>query len=117
MIKNFIVALFFLGISSTSLASQEYNQFFVSYITGNAYNQFNEGQKDVYSIGIVDGLMLSPLYGASIDKLRPISTCTSKMPSGQLKAVISKYLAENPARWHEDMHKLALDALNEVCKL
>ncbi len=68
-----------------------------------------------YVMGFVDATFLSPLYGAPKSEVAWLERCGMGMTDEQLVAVLEKWMAGNPERWHESMHVLALTALREAC--
>jgi hypothetical protein len=85
------------------------------FIKGNDFRVLDSGSKNMYSMGLVDGILLSPLYGAPKLKLEKFESCTTGMNGSQLAAIFDKYLAAHPERWHQSMHTLAFVALKEAC--
>ena len=85
------------------------------FIKGNDFRVLGSASKNMYSMGLVDGILLSPLYGSPNSKLRNFESCTTGMNGSQLSAIFDKYLVSHPERWHQSMHTLAFVALKEAC--
>jgi hypothetical protein len=58
--------------------------------------------------------MLAPLFGAPKEKMKWLESYTENMTGTQVAAIISKFLEENPGRWHEGLHVLTFAALREA---
>jgi len=86
------------------------------FYTGNAYRELPEGQRWTYVSGVIEGMLLAPLYGAPKSKMVWIESCIVGMLDKQVTAIVDKFMAENPARWHEDMHALVYSAMIGACK-
>ncbi len=85
------------------------------FITGNTFRAFDQVSKNVYVTGLVDGILLAPLYGAPKKNLEKIEKCTVGMTGQQIVAILEKYLRGNPERWHHGMHVISYSALGEAC--
>lgn len=85
------------------------------FYTGNSYRALGTTSKRNYLAGFVDGAFIAPLFDAPKTELRWVERCVTEMTDEQLVAVVDKWLAENPARWHESMNILAFVALKEAC--
>ncbi|TPG51038.1 hypothetical protein EAH75_06480 [Rhodanobacter glycinis] len=85
------------------------------FVTGQAYLQMTQPQRSAYAMGVVDGMFLSPFFGAPKVKVTWLETCVTGMPDSQLVAVLDQYVRANPVRWHESMHTLAFSALKQAC--
>jgi len=83
--------------------------------TGNSYRALGPTSKRNYLAGFVDGAFIAPLFDAPKTELRWIERCVTGMTDEQLVAVVDKWLAENPVRWHESMNILAFVAFKEGC--
>ena len=68
-----------------------------------------------YMMGVVNGLLISPLYGAPAERATTLSQCLEGVTGTQLGATLQKWLRENPERWHEGCHLAAYMALRRLC--
>ena len=84
------------------------------WITGNTFRAFEVESKNVYVVGLIDGIFLSPFYGASKENLEQ---CTTGMTGQQVVAIFDKYLQKKPERWHLSMHVNGFSALKEACNI
>lgn len=69
-------------------------------------------------MGILDGMLLAPAFGAPDDgtKLKSLGTCIEGMTNVQVKAIIDKFLKDHPERWNNPMHTVAFTAMMEGCQ-
>lgn len=86
------------------------------YLTGNTFKAMSDTSKNLYATGIIDGILLAPLYGAPKANLATLENCTEGMNGQQLVAIFNKYLALNPEVWHKSMHVTAHSAMKLACK-
>ena len=85
------------------------------FITGQQFRDLPDVARKFYAAGIVDGVFLAPLFGASKPRLEWLEGCVVGMTDVQIAAIISKYLDDNPARWHQSVHAAAYSALRQSC--
>jgi len=83
--------------------------------TGEAYLNMSSREQRAYAIGVVNGMLLAPLFGAPKEKMLRIESCLVGMTDTQVAAILTKYLRENPGRWHETPHVPMYAALIETC--
>lgn len=99
---------------TTALAVDVRNGF----VTGNLYRQLSEGEKSVYAAGLVDGMMLAPVFSERASgNVERLWKCVEPMTNAQLAAIFSEWLTGRPEIWHRGMNSVANDALIKVCKL
>ncbi|HEX9757476.1 MAG TPA: hypothetical protein VGB26_06700 [Nitrospiria bacterium] len=87
------------------------------FLKGEQYLKLSETQQRGYAIGLVDGLFLSPLYGAPKARIAPFEKCVEGMSDTQVAAVLTKYLQDRPARWHESANAVFFGALKDACAI
>jgi len=118
MINRFFIVVLLVFSSGQSIAKDDDSVLIQNgFIKGRDFRAFDSGNKYMYSMGLVDGILLSPLYGAPKSKLEKFESCTTGMNGSQLSAIFDKYLAENPERWHLSMHANGYAALQDTCNL
>lgn len=85
------------------------------FLTGNDFQRLPPTSKRGFAMGFVAGAFVAPMFGAQKQDIRWIENCINGMDDVQLVAVIDKWLAGNPVRWHEPMGVLTYAALRESC--
>lgn len=86
------------------------------FLTGNSFRDLSYAGKRGYAMGFLDGALMSPMFDAPKRETRWIETCVVGMTDEQVVAILDKFLANNPARWHEQMNILAWVAMKEGCQ-
>lgn len=109
--KRFIIAAGLL-LSASAYAFVEIDGAFA---TGNKYRKFSQNDQLSYVVGVIDGLKLAPTLGAKKEDMKWFKGCIRNMEAEQIKALVDKFLVENPGRWHESMHTLIYAALLDPC--
>lgn len=86
------------------------------FFTGNDYRQQDDSYRSTYLMGVIDGFLFSPMFGAPKDgPLRRVELCVAGMQSSQVMALVDGFLLTRPVQWHEDMHSLTYQALLASC--
>ncbi|MFT5707244.1 MAG: hypothetical protein ACI9ES_001535 [Oceanospirillaceae bacterium] len=87
------------------------------YVSGNNFILFDVVSKNIYAQGVIDGILIAPMYGAPKSNLAELEKCTVGMTGQQLVAIFNKYLVANPEIWHKSMHTIVHRAMNVACKM
>ena len=112
-----IVALVLATIGVPKVATSREVMVHNPYVRGNEYVKLEEGDRATYIAGLVDGILLSPFFGAQRHKIEWFERCTIEQKTiYQLTAIVDKFMKENPNRWHEPMHTLAYFAIKKACE-
>ena len=81
----------------------------------------NEGAKAAYVTGVIDGffaLSTNKTGGVSKEytKSHWLYRCIKKgLLNNQVKAIVDKYLKENPEIWHRPMNNIVFTAMATTC--
>jgi hypothetical protein len=110
-----IIGLLLLSPDAYGQAVRVHNGF----ITGEQYLRMEAHDRRSYVMGLIDGIFLAPLIGGSQERSWNLGRCVEGTGDGmtnvQLDAILSKYLNDNPGRWHESAHLSMYSALLAVC--
>ena len=87
----------------------------MGFITGEDFLKLSESDKASYSMGIIDGYLSAPIFGANDRYLKWISTCIKGKTNTQIAAILVKYLQDNPGRWDKSVQFLMFEALKKAC--
>ncbi|MDB5813499.1 MAG: hypothetical protein JWN23_616 [Rhodocyclales bacterium] len=86
------------------------------FFTGNDYRELNDADRGIYLMGIIDGFLFAPTFGAPQNgPIRRIERCVTSMRNNQVTALVDGFLLTRPVQWHEDMHVLTYQALLASC--
>lgn len=86
------------------------------FLTGQQYLDADVSVRRGYAMGILDGLFISPLAGASSERLMSLGDCVENMNDDQIEAIFSKYLREHLERWHQSAHGAFFGAMLDICE-
>ncbi len=82
--------------------------------TGHDYVKMTESQKRAYAMGAINGMLVGPLFGAPKERVQWIESYVENMTDEQVAAIFTKYLQDNPGRWHDGLHVLMYSAIKEA---
>jgi hypothetical protein len=82
--------------------------------TGSAYLKMTKAEKWAYALGPVNGMHNAPMFGAPENRTNWFADFLTGMSNEQVAAIITKFLNDNPERWHEPLNILTYDALEHA---
>jgi len=83
-------------------------------VSGESYLALPEYDRQMYVAGLNDAYLWS--YAGGFERMRWIATCVDGRSARQLSAMFSKWLDDNPERWHEPAAKLFPFAMFDFCR-
>jgi hypothetical protein len=85
------------------------------FLNGSSYLENPEGARMDYVMGLMDGLFISPLFGASEDAMQRVKDCLYGMNDMQVQAMLDKHISGHPERWHDPAGVLFYRVLLQTC--
>ncbi len=82
--------------------------------TGSDYLKMTKAEKWAYAIGAVNGMHNAPIFGAPEKYTKWFDDYTAGMTNEQVAAIITKFLNDNPGRWHEPLNLLTYSAIEDA---
>lgn len=86
----------------------------LAYFSGNGYLKLDNPRQQFYIAGIVDTMRV---YAVLNPDPNPVIVCTKEMTIDQVKAIVDKFMKQNPQEWHNGMAGIAIGAIFEACGL
>jgi len=83
--------------------------------TGELFLSLSESEQRSYAVGVINGMLVAPMFGAQKKKMRWFEQCIQNMTDSQVTSILVKFLRDNPGRWHETPHVPMFTALKEAC--
>jgi len=84
--------------------------------TGQSFlDDMSPAQQRAYAMGAINGMLLSPMFGASKAQLHWFESCVENMTDEQVAAIIRKHLRDHPERWHYGLHIESWTAMKAAC--
>jgi len=86
-----------------------------AFMTGQGYLALSAHEQGTYIMGLVDGIFIGPLFGASEHTVLGLQSCLQERNNIQIAAILSKYIQDRPERWHDGAHMLFYSRMLELC--
>src|SRR5687767_29345 len=93
--KRIIIILVLLSCIDV-FASQQPVSISRGFFTGKEYFDMSNTEKRAYVTGAINGMLVSPLFGAPEDGVAWLKTCTVKLSDDESAAILSKYIGNDP---------------------
>ena len=85
------------------------------FLTGNQFLAMSNKAQSTYAMGVIDGMLLAPLFNAPKRNMYWLEVCVEGMSNEQVAAILRKELASNPGTWHHPVHITMYNAMIETC--
>ena len=108
---KYILLVVFLILSATYPTQRVTGGF----LKGDTYLDLSPNEKRAYAMGFVNGVLTAPALGAPEADVARFADCVKPMNDEQIAAIITKYVNDNPARWHLPLNLLSHEALVKAC--
>lgn len=100
--------------ASVEVASEQGILIHNGFGTGQDYINMTPTNKRTYAMGAINGILLAPLFGAPKEKMHWFELYIENMTDVQVATILSKFLEDNPGRWHDGLHVLMFSAIKEA---
>ena len=84
------------------------------FITGEDFIGMKDSEKHLYTAGVIDGMLIAPIFDALKEEMKWFESYTYNMSTTQLASILSKYLKENPEKWHIGSNILMFLAIKQA---
>jgi hypothetical protein len=123
--KRAFSAILLVTVISSIIQAQQNNQglhrgepIHNGFLKASEYLELSSGSQSVYAMGLLDGMYMSPAFGAHATNrvLLEIETCVEGMKSSQVAAIIEKYVKDHPEKWNWDLKDAGYNAMLDGCR-
>jgi hypothetical protein len=76
----------------------------------------SDTEKRAYVTGEINGMLVSPFFGAPEENVAWLKTCSAKMSDEDLAAVLSRFIRDQPAQMQMNLNVVTFNALREACR-
>ena len=113
--RTIVAILVFIFLSAPAvIASEQGILIHDGFGTGQDYISMSPGSKRIYAMGVVNGILIAPLFGAPKEEINWFESYLENMTDVQVAAILTKFLENNPGRWHDGLHILMFSAIKEA---
>jgi hypothetical protein len=110
-----ILAFALCGISASSSAQDGAVSIKNGFLTGNDFRLSTPSRQEGYAMGLIDGILLAPLFKGEKRTMAWLEGCIEGMTSDQVTAILRQYVEARPAEWNDGMHAFAYRAMRAAC--
>jgi hypothetical protein len=96
-------------------ANQQTVKISPGFFTGKDYIDMADTEKRAYVTGSINGMLVSPFFGAPEENLNWLKTCTAKMSDEQLAAIVTRFVRDQPNQ-EANLNVLTFGAIREACR-
>lgn len=88
------------------------------FLTGETYvRTFSEAQREAYTMGFVNGLLVSPFLATAAETpVSQLNACLKGRTATQLAEIVRRYINDRPERWNEILSVLGWLAIRDSCR-
>src|SRR5918997_435163 len=101
------VLIAFIGV----YANQQTVKISGGFFTGKDYLDMTDTEQRAYATGAINGMLVSPFFGAPEDNLNWLKTCTAKMSDEQLASILTSHIRAEPAHLQTNLNVLTFNAI------
>lgn len=112
--KHLLVVLTLLTFINV-YASQQTVSISRGFFTGKDYFEMSDSEKRAYVTGAINGMLVSPLFGAPEDRVMWLKTCTVKLSDEETSAILSKHISSDPNQMTLSLNVVTYNALKDAC--
>lgn len=88
----------------------------LGYITGNDYMALSIKERQIWVIGVADGIMAEGIESAKAAEGPWLGRCLRGIPGSQLVAILEKDLRDRPDSWHAPAALVFRGTMQKFCK-
>lgn len=85
------------------------------FFTGKDYFDMSDGEKRAYSTGAINGMLVSPFFGASEERLKWLKTCSGKLSDEQTASIITRFINNDSSQLSMSLNVVTFNALKDAC--
>lgn len=97
-------------------ASQQKVSISRGFFTGKDYFEMSDGEKRAYATGAINGMLVSPFFGAPEDGVAWLKTCTARLSDQETATILSKYISTDPNNLNISLNVATFNALKDACE-
>lgn len=95
--------------------SQEKVSISRGFFTGKEYLDMSETERRAYATGAINGMLVSPFFGAPQDRVEWLKSCSARLSDVQTAEILSRYITDNPEKQNDSLNVLTFNAMRGAC--
>lgn len=110
-----LLLIIFVAIFIGADARQERVTISRGFFTGREYLDMTDTEKRAYATGAINGMLLSPFFGAPQERVEWLKNCSARLSDEQTAAALTKYVTEQPGQQASSLNVLTFNAMRQAC--
>ena len=112
-----VLLVMVLAINFTPIPSfaEEYFSIKTGFMKGKNFMALSSSAQSAYAMGVVDGMLLAPLFKAPKVNMDWLERCIVGMTNEQVSTILRKELEKDPGTWDHSVHSTMYNALLTAC--
>ena len=113
--KSVLIVLALL-ICVDGYASQQQVSISRGFFTGKDYFEMSDSEKRAYATGAINGMLVSPFFGAPEERMHWLKTCSAKLSDEQTASIIRQYIDSDSNQLSMSLNVVTFNALKNACE-
>ena len=111
-----LTALFSAVLALVSVyANQQKVSIGPGFFTGKDYLDMTETERRAYATGAVNGMLVSPFFGAPEDNVNWLKGCTAKLSDEDIAGILTRYIRDQESQLNYNLNVLTFNAIRNAC--
>jgi len=86
------------------------------FFTAKDYLSMSDTERRAYATGAINGMLVSPFFGAPDENLNWLKTCTASMSDEQIATVLATYIRNDPNNLDSSLNVVTFNVIREYCR-
>ncbi|HEU0252833.1 MAG TPA: hypothetical protein VFR12_07340 [Pyrinomonadaceae bacterium] len=113
---KYLLILLALFAFITVPANQQQVKISRGFFSAKDYLSMSDTERRAYATGAINGMLVSPFFGAPDDNLTWLKSCTGSMSDEQLAAILGDYIRNQPNQLDSSLNVVTFTAIREHCR-
>ena len=115
-VTKYLLPLVALIAAVTVYANQKQVKISRGFFSAKDYLSMSDTERRAYATGAINGMLVSPFFGAPDENLQWLKTCTGSMSDEQLATVLSTYIRNDPNNLESSLNVVKFNVIREYCR-
>ncbi len=85
------------------------------FFTAKDYLDMTDNEKRAHATGAINGMLVSPLFGAPEDNVNWLKACTAKLSDEDIAGILTRYIREQESQLNYNLNIVTFNAVRNAC--
>lgn len=86
------------------------------FFSGKDYLDMTDTERRAYATGAINGMLVSPFFGAPEENVNWLKTCTARMSDEELASLLTRYVRDQPNQQQLNLNVVTFNAIRDACR-